>query len=121
MRGLGGLSPMGEHSGTYLHLNRGKRNVCLDLKKVGARSVITRLVAAVAVIVSDMRPKALERPREFDGGRQWFTSLGHRKDDYAQPAFRRHLLGGIESVVRDAPRDYTRAYAVTPADEPRRR
>ena len=61
MRGLGGLSPTGEHSGTYLHLNRGKRNVCLDLKKVGARSVITRLVAAVDVIVSNMRPKALER------------------------------------------------------------
>jgi uncharacterized protein len=59
--------------------------------------------------------------QEFDGGRQWYTSLGHRKEDYAQPEFRRHLLGGIESVVRDAPRDYTRAYAVTPADEPRRR
>ena len=57
----GGLSPTGEHSGTYLHLNRGKRNVCLDLKKVGARSVIARLVAAVDVIVSNMRPKALER------------------------------------------------------------
>ena len=59
--------------------------------------------------------------QEFDGGRQWYTSLGHRKEDYAQPEFRRHLLGGIQSVVRDAPRDYTRAYAVTPADEPRRR
>jgi crotonobetainyl-CoA:carnitine CoA-transferase CaiB-like acyl-CoA transferase len=27
MRGLGGLSPTGQHSGTYPHLNRGKRNV----------------------------------------------------------------------------------------------
>jgi uncharacterized protein len=46
---------------------------------------------------------------EFDGVRQWYTSMGHRNDDYAQPEVRRHLLGGIQSVVRDAPRDYTRA------------
>jgi uncharacterized protein len=58
---------------------------------------------------------------EFDGGRQWYTSLGHRKEDYARPEFRRHLLGGIQSVVREAPPDYTRAYATSPADEPRKR
>jgi len=59
--------------------------------------------------------------QEFDGGRQWYTSLGHRKEDYARPEFRRHILGGIQSVVSHAPLDYTRAYAVSPADEPRRR
>jgi type 1 glutamine amidotransferase len=58
---------------------------------------------------------------EFDGGRQWYTSLGHRKEDYARPEFRRHLLGGIQSVVATAPLDYTRAYATSPADEPRSR
>ncbi len=59
--------------------------------------------------------------QEFDGGRQWYTSLGHRKDDYARPEFRQHLLGGIRSVVQETPLDYTRAYAVSPTDEPRRR
>lgn len=61
MRGLGGLSPTGQHSGTYLHLNRGKRNICLDLKKPGARDAIQRLVAWADVIVANMRPQALER------------------------------------------------------------
>jgi crotonobetainyl-CoA:carnitine CoA-transferase CaiB-like acyl-CoA transferase len=61
MRGLGGLSPTGQHSGTYLHLNRGKRNVCLDLKKPGARDAIQRLVQWADVIVANMRPQALER------------------------------------------------------------
>ena len=55
--------------------------------------------------------------QEYDGGRQWYTSLGHRKEDYARPEFRRHLLGGIQSVVRRAPLDYTRAYAVSPTSE----
>ncbi|MDQ3348543.1 MAG: ThuA domain-containing protein [Acidobacteriota bacterium] len=59
--------------------------------------------------------------QEFDGGRQWYTSLGHRKEDYARPEFRQHLLGGIRSVVRDAPPDYSRAYATSPSDTPARR
>lgn len=61
MRGLGGMSPTGQHSGAYLHLNRGKRNICLDLKKDGARDVMERLVASCDVIVANMRPQALER------------------------------------------------------------
>src|SRR5258705_467468 len=61
MRGLGGLSPTGQHSGAYLHLNRGKRNVCLDLKKPGAAAVMEKLVARSDIIVANMRPRALER------------------------------------------------------------
>ncbi len=59
--------------------------------------------------------------QEFDGGRQWYTSWGHRKEDYATPEFRKHILGGIQSVVRNAPLDYTRAYATSPTDAPRKR
>jgi crotonobetainyl-CoA:carnitine CoA-transferase CaiB-like acyl-CoA transferase len=61
MRGLGGLSPTGQHAGAYLHFNRNKRNICLDLKKSGARDVVARLVASADVIVANMRPQALER------------------------------------------------------------
>lgn len=59
--------------------------------------------------------------QEFDGGRQWYTSLGHSKEDYGRADFRQHILGGITAVVRTAPLDYTRAYATSPADEPRKR
>src|SRR6185295_14693255 len=61
MRGLGGLSPTGQHSGAYLHFNRGKKNLCLDLKKPGAKKVMERLVASADVVVANMRPQALER------------------------------------------------------------
>jgi type 1 glutamine amidotransferase len=33
---------------------------------------------------------------EFDGGRAWYTALGHESATFASPAFRSHLLGGIE-------------------------
>lgn len=61
MRGLGGLSPTGQHSGTYLHLNRNKRNISLNLKKPGSSEVIQRLVETADVIVANMRPDALGR------------------------------------------------------------
>lgn len=61
MRGLGGLSPTGQHSGTYLHLNRGKRNICLDLKKPESSEVMDRLIASADVIVANMRPQALKK------------------------------------------------------------
>lgn len=61
MRGLGGLSPTGQHSGAYLHFNRGKRNICLDLKKEGSKQAIDDLIASADVIVANMRPQALER------------------------------------------------------------
>jgi type 1 glutamine amidotransferase len=35
----------------------------------------------------------------IDGGRSWYTGMGHTKESYAEPLFRRHLLGGIESAA----------------------
>jgi crotonobetainyl-CoA:carnitine CoA-transferase CaiB-like acyl-CoA transferase len=61
MRGLGGLSPTGQHSGAYLHFNRGKRNIGLDLKQPAARDALARLIDSCDVIVANMRPNALER------------------------------------------------------------
>ena len=33
--------------------------------------------------------------RFFDGGRSWYTAMGHTAESYADPAFLSHLLGGI--------------------------
>ena len=33
--------------------------------------------------------------RRFDGGRAWYTGMGHTSESYAEPAFRDHLAGGI--------------------------
>lgn len=40
----------------------------------------------------------------FEGGRAWYTALGHQKAHYADPLFRKHLLGGILwAMGRSAP------------------
>ena len=33
--------------------------------------------------------------RRFDGGRSWYTALGHTESSYSEARFRAHLLGGI--------------------------
>jgi cytochrome c len=35
----------------------------------------------------------------FDGGRSWYTAMGHTEESYAEPLFRLHLLGGILSAA----------------------
>ena len=36
---------------------------------------------------------------EMEGGRSWYTAMGHTQESYAEPLFRLHLLGGIESAA----------------------
>jgi type 1 glutamine amidotransferase len=33
---------------------------------------------------------------EFEGGRAWYTALGHPSDWYSDPMFTRHVLGGLQ-------------------------
>lgn len=47
---------------------------------------------------------------DFDGGRSFYTGMGHRSETYTEPLFLAHLLGGIEyaaGVSRVAPVDAT--------------
>ena len=37
---------------------------------------------------------------ERTGGRSFYTALGHRAESYAEPVFRRHLLGGLTWAAR---------------------
>ncbi|MGJ8653876.1 MAG: ThuA domain-containing protein [Opitutaceae bacterium] len=34
--------------------------------------------------------------QEYDGGRSWYTAMGHGSDTFDEPQYRMHLLGGIE-------------------------
>jgi cytochrome c len=43
--------------------------------------------------------------QNFEGGRSWYTALGHDSTAYDEPFFRSHLLGGIEWAAGAVPGD----------------
>lgn len=54
---------------------------------------------------------------QFDGGRQWYSSLGHDSATYFKPDFQKHILGGIQWAIGDNKGlDYGKAHAKTPDD-----
>jgi alpha-methylacyl-CoA racemase len=52
---------VGDTSGLFLALNRGKRSCCLDLKKPSARDALLRMVAGYDVLFEQFRPGVLDR------------------------------------------------------------
>jgi crotonobetainyl-CoA:carnitine CoA-transferase CaiB-like acyl-CoA transferase len=61
LRTLGGPSPSGHGSGKYLHFNRRKRSICLNLKLSSARQAALRILGGCDVFVSNIRPESLAR------------------------------------------------------------
>ena len=61
LRTLGGPSPSGRTSGKYLHFNRNKRAICLDLKQPQARAALLKIIDGCDVVVSNIRPDSLAR------------------------------------------------------------
>src|SRR4051794_38739325 len=46
---------------------------------------------------------------DFDGGRAWYTNLGHTEATYSDPLFLRHLAGGLKYAIGTGPVDFSRA------------
>jgi type 1 glutamine amidotransferase len=47
--------------------------------------------------------------RKFDGGRSFYTGLGHRDEEYENPLFLNHILAGIKYAMGTKPLDYSKA------------
>jgi crotonobetainyl-CoA:carnitine CoA-transferase CaiB-like acyl-CoA transferase len=61
LRTLGGKSSSGELSGKFMHFNRNKRSLVLDLKQKPALAALHRLLETADVFIANVRPPALER------------------------------------------------------------
>lgn len=56
----------------------------------------------------------------FDGGRAFYTALGHTKESYTEPLYLQHLLGGIKYAIGDNKKlDYSKAKTQNVPEEDR--
>lgn len=67
----------------------------------------------------DENPEQGFRPiawyHEFDGGRSFYTALGHTPESYSEQAFLDHILGGIQYAIGDNDvKDYSSSDVVPP-------
>ncbi|GAB2672489.1 hypothetical protein GCM10027036_27360 [Flavihumibacter cheonanensis] len=57
---------------------------------------------------------------EYDGGRAFYTALGHTKESFGEEAFLKHLLGGIQYAIgKNKKLDYSKAKTAMVPDEDR--
>jgi len=61
VRTLAGRGVTPNMSGKFLHLNRNKRSLVLDLKKPGAHAALLKLIERADVLIWNMRPAAMAR------------------------------------------------------------
>jgi len=61
VRNLNGKSPTPGMGAKFLHLNRNKRSIVLDLKQPAAFTALTKLIERADVLVWNMRPAAMKR------------------------------------------------------------
>jgi uncharacterized protein len=50
---------------------------------------------------------------EFDGGKAWYTALGHSKEDYSNSTYLAHIIEGLKWLVDKKKMDYTKAYSIS--------
>jgi glucose/arabinose dehydrogenase/cytochrome c551/c552 len=57
---------------------------------------------------------------EYDGGRAFYTELGHTKESYSEPNYLKHLLAGIQYAIGgNSGVDYAKAKTPNPPEEER--
>jgi cytochrome c len=56
---------------------------------------------------------------EYDGGRAFYTAVGHADESFSDSLVVKHILGGIQYAMGNGELDYSKAYAVVKPEENR--
>ena len=90
----------------FLHLNRNKRSVVLDLKQPAGREAVIRLAAGADVLVHNSRPQAMERlglgyadVRAVNPGIVYVGAYGFRREGpYGEKAAYDDIIQGLTAL-----------------------
>jgi crotonobetainyl-CoA:carnitine CoA-transferase CaiB-like acyl-CoA transferase len=112
LRSLGGQSHSGQLSGKFMHFNRNKRSLALDLKREEGREALHRLLETADVFIANVRPAALARlglgvealrsrhPRLIVCNLMGFGSAGRYRDRPAYDTIIQGLSGVADTNAR---------------------
>jgi glucose/arabinose dehydrogenase len=65
--------------------------------------------------MGEEHPMAWYHP--YDGGRAFYTELGHTEESYSDSVYLRHILGGIRYAIGENKKDYSKVKTQFPPDE----
>src|SRR6185503_20260002 len=54
---------------------------------------------------------------DYDGGRAFYTEFGHTEASYTDSSYLKHILGGIDYVIKKNKKDYSKVKTQFPPDE----
>ena len=67
------------------------------------RSTLLATLDPASIGEKDVNANPVAWTREVDGGRVFYTAMGHTKESYSEPWFRRHLANGLDWVMKKGP------------------
>lgn len=70
-------------------------------KRYEATHVLMNINKEVYANPEQMTETPMAWYHDFDGGRSFYTGLGHQDEDYSDPLFLKHILGAIEYAIGD--------------------
>ena len=79
-----------------------------------------KVTPGIHVLINTDDSHPLAWYHNFENGRAFYTNLGHTEESYSEPAFLKHLLGGIQYAIGDNKKpDYAKCTTVRVPEENR--
>ena len=104
--------PPGTPEGTLTVIDkkhRANKGVALTMRRIDEwyyfddydpRSTLLVTLDPQSIGEKDVNPNPVSWAREFEGGRVFYTAMGHTPETYSDPNFLNHLAGGLAWVLK---------------------